>query len=196
MAEFTLPPVGSVCASLHGHSSRCFDVRVSQSARHALTCSEDGTAKLWDLSTNRQLFSFAHSSTDEVLRCGILNEPATAICTAGANGQAIIWAYNSDVNTYDNVCTLSHSDQIYTCEVLQNGILMTAADDEVHLWDLHAEHKISKGYKFESTLKQCDISDTFGGIRNPDKKAYVFDAKPSPIQEVSFSFFDVPRESV
>ena len=28
------------------------------------------------------------------------------------------------------------------------------------------------------------MGEAFGGPRNPDKKAYVFDAKPCPVQEV------------
>ena len=49
------------------------------------------------------------------------------------------------MNEYVPVCKLSHLDQVYTCEVLSDGRLLTAADDELHVWDIE---NAEKGYLF------------------------------------------------
>ena len=35
---------------------------------------------------------------------------------------------------FENVCTLQHTDQVYSCECLSNNRLLTASDDEVYLY--------------------------------------------------------------
>ena len=173
----------SILYSLHGHIGRCFDIRADSSMTRALTCSEDGTARLWDIQRRKELFMFDHSTTDEVLRCAILDESCSAICTAGADGKAILWALDSNAGESFYVPTfeLNHKDQIYSCEGLSNGRLLTAADDEVHIWDLEHAFKGSVGFRFENI--DDSASRVFGGERNPDNKAFVFDAKVNPMDE-------------
>ena len=68
--------------------------------------------------------------------------------------------------------------------MLQDGKLLTAADDEVHIWDIENALQGSRGFRFEIS-ESADRS--YGGDRNPDNKAFVFDAKASPTQESSIA---------
>lgn len=129
-----------------------------------------------------------HNKNAEVLRCCFLateSDDDQMICTAGSDGNIIIW--KNDIKTDSNNTqvkfhkeqTVRHDDksQIYTCEaLLQNNKssrqFITAADDsKLCLWDLN---------RLDSPLEWTfqSISEIgFGGERNPNNLAYLFDAK-------------------
>lgn len=117
------------------------------------------------------------------------------ICTCGADGNAIIWRYSG--TSYEKLTNLPHGDsQIYACEVIQSSNnpndsptnLITAADNEVILWNLEHSHVEPQKWVFNAFnhLTECgsDNNGNFGGSRNPDNIAYVFDVKV-PIQNSS-----------
>ena len=79
----------------------------------------------------------------EVLRCAFIDpDEGRVVCSAGADGKAIIWGALDDnsIEKFKKLCTLNHGEsQIYSCELLEhftNAQLLTAAENEVHLWNL------------------------------------------------------------
>ena len=77
---------------------------------------------------------------------------------------------------FESTCTLRHADQVYSCERMSGSRLLTAADDEVHVWDLSLTDRQSRGFKFQN-FDEAASENTFGGPRNADNKGVViFDA--------------------
>jgi WD40 repeat protein len=46
--------------SFIGHQGRCFDVRYSCQGGLAMSASEDGSVKMWDVNSRKCLFTFDH----------------------------------------------------------------------------------------------------------------------------------------
>ena len=109
---------------LLGPKGRAFDVRCQYDAAadrelvlSSLSC-EDGTASLWDLKTRRALQTLRHSKTDEVLRGSFLGDCGSRLCTAGADGNAVIWKLQLEQRAPpERAIVLEHRQaQIYAVE--------------------------------------------------------------------------------
>jgi hypothetical protein len=123
------------------------------------------------------------------------------ICTCGSDGNAILWnqCTSSNSSSYSQVLTLPHHDQIYAC-VTSEGIssphVITASDNLLHIWDLsNCSNDNSYSISFQSLSSLLDSggflhsspliassgpdSESFGGPRNPDNKAFIFDVQPA-----------------
>lgn len=167
--------------SLIGHKGRCFDVRRSFCEEWILSASEDSTAKLWNLDKKKTIFSFHHDDTTEVLRAAFLDKESNTICTCTSSGLAVLWKCAArDKSRFENIGSISHGEtQIYACESVTNQLL-TASENQIHFWDL-SDGDIQTADTWDFELTQTLIDGTvFGGPRNPDEIAYVFDAKPQP----------------
>lgn len=175
METFLKPPFTT---SLLGHTGKCYNLKFSSCENFLLSASEDSTAKLWNYKTKQTIFTFPHSKTAEVLRVSFLKDDVTSLMTCSADGQAILW---SSVETndfkYKEVCKLSHGNsQIYACEPLANGSgLITAADDELSIWDLQSHSKIYSWIFGQGSTSKGAVQ--FGGPRNPSNLVFIFDAK-------------------
>lgn len=91
------------------------------------------------------------------------------VLTCGADGMMYLWAINHD--KIDKIQEYPHGDtQIYGCEVIDRRVY-TAADDQLHLWDLEQNIKTSW-----SARKATDTA-AYGGVRNPENKLFIFDIK-------------------
>jgi len=203
------PSPSPIRFSLLGHKARCFDVRFQGNL--LLSASEDGTCKLWDASTRRCLFTFVHNNKDtEVLRASFVGPSGSLVCTCGADGVAILWSKKEGASSsswsFEQCGSMSHSEeQIYVSESVYNSStgnveLLTAADDRLYLWDLSAgEAAPRRSWSFVGSTRERKRGDlaggdgeedeegegadkvAFGGPRNPEQKAYIFDAKPAPL---------------
>ena len=116
--------------SFYGHKSRCFDVSFLECAIGAsngnpygdggrmnmfLSASEDGSAKLWDVSKKKVLHSFSHSRSYEVLRASFVVQDYV-IATCASDGSVIIWIKQMN-GKYHRKHILNHDGgQIYACE--------------------------------------------------------------------------------
>jgi WD40 repeat protein len=182
---------------LLGHKGRCFDVRISAQGSHVLSGSEDGTSRLWNLTSKTSIHTLIHDQTSEVLRAMFLSNPESSalhnlpeIVTCGSDGKAIVWSGPSGLKYEKKYELLHNNEQIYVCEYIpafNQAQLLTAADDSIYLWDLAKPDMPFFDSSFEATSNH---NIAFGGPRNPDNKAFIFDCKFSPIQ-VSSSIFAV-----
>lgn len=213
-----------VKSTLLGHKLRCFDVTTysgrwketepggAMSGGFLLSASEDGTAKLWRISSSddgsinaKCEHTFIHSKDDEVLRVAFIGGE-NVICTAGADGKVIVWSETKPVEEvydkggkgtvvnykrhYQQACTLSHGEgQLYVCEKLvdrqtaredgMSGSIMTAADDMLYIWDLGLNASADpRTWTFDSIVDKSSGGEAYGGARNEENVAYIFDAKP------------------
>ena len=172
-----------------GHKSRCFDVRVNGNGARALSASEDGTCKLWDIESKALQATLIHDSDSEVLRAVFLSTSENEkemVVSCGSNGKAIVWRMNEETSFYQQTLQLAHTtEQIYVCEaVLSSPIamqahLMTADEESVYIWNLDSPSfpLLTKSFASLSTSTQG-----FGGDRNPENKVFIFDCKFAPQQ--------------
>ncbi len=159
----------------------------------SIIASQDGSAKLWDISSRKCLATLPHNSSSEVLRATFLNssDSAKQIVTAGADGHARVWVSSSEEESsvkynFTNVCDLYHGeDQIYACEAIDRGCsrtqFITAAGSDLCLWetDCNIGRELHR-YKFNN-----DFRSSFGGPRNPQNDLFIFDTKPCQVASSS-----------
>ena len=168
----------TISFSLIGHKGRSFDCRLNATESLLVSSNEDSTAKIWDLKSKRAIFTLQHDKSHEVLRASFLSSSNVVTCTS--NGEIMIWNCPIDNNKASIVHRLSHeSSQIYACEtIFENEScvqLLTAADNSLYVWDIN-NYKLQDKWSFTS-----EISNGFGGPRNPNNDCFIFDAKPSTI---------------
>ena len=161
--------------------------------------------------SRKPLFIFKHSNDSEVLRSVFIKDKNTflTICTCGADGLASIWTQDITLEhstrpplsnmTFTKIKDLKHhDDQIYACESLGTGELITAAGDKINIWNYEKENEnkpylslifydskyslsAASSLAITDKTQHPDISQShFGGDRNPGNIEYVFDAKCSP----------------
>lgn len=178
----------SSTSTLLGHQSRCFDVRFNFDSQLFISSSEDGSSKLWNLQQKKCLNTLIHNKEAEVLRSCFLNKSNSLICTGGSDATAIIW--KKEGNKYNKVEKLKHTDesQVYVCESFchplnqfTDSLLLTAADNKLYIWDCEGNLQQPYIWTFEST--ESDPSARFGGARNEQNLAFIFDAKICPLSE-------------
>jgi len=187
--------------SLLGHKDRCFDIRFSSCSSKLISSSEDGTARVWSLNidnvqnTSKKVKEYKssiikHSTTSEVLRATFLPNDTNGYhyITCGADGKAIIWKDNKDNNSNNNeeyiqIATYDHGGegQIYACELLGQSSsssspshMLTAANDKMYIWDLETSQSTQE-FSFTPYNESKELA--YGGARNPDNIAYIFDVK-------------------
>ena len=146
-----------------------------------------------------------HCKEDEVLRVSFV-DGIKVICTAGADGNVIVWAESKPAEPifdqegtkvvnhkrhYHKVCTLGHGEgQVYVCERLHapsptttsseglSGGIITAADNMLYLWDLGLNAVSEpRTWTFQNLANGYDKA--YGGPRNEENMAFIFDAKSS-----------------
>ena len=194
--------------SLLGHKDRCFDIRFSSCSSKLISSSEDGTARVWSLNidnvqnTSKKVKEYKssiikHSTTSEVLRATFLPNGTNGYhyITCGADGKAIIWKDNSNSNEeYIQIATYDHGGegQIYACELLGQSSsssspshILTAANDKMYIWDLETSQSTQE-FSFTPYNESKELA--YGGARNPDNIAYIFDVKMVLSLSLSLSF--------
>ncbi len=75
---------------LVGHEKMVHEVDIDPDTRRVLSCSEDGTARLWDPETGAQLAEFRHS--DGAVLCARFSPDGDNCVTTGQDGRAFLWS--------------------------------------------------------------------------------------------------------
>lgn len=132
--------LGNYC----GHEGAVWDVDVDFNSKLLLTASADRSAKLWDVQTGKELFSFEHASS--VRSCGWA-EGDRMICTVGENNfdqQAAIFIYNITADIKDQTGVpvremfAKESGKVYTAlwGGLNTYIISCAEDGVIRKWNV------------------------------------------------------------
>ena len=137
--------------------------------------------------------NYGRSKEAEVLRaCALVlsHDHIKLFCTGGSDGCLHLWSVDANATQlkYKKVSSFKHrneASQIYACEPLINTAsseriqFLTGADNELLMWDSTA---VSAPLQKWSFLTHDESSGSvFGGLeRNPDREAFIFDAKPCP----------------
>ncbi|CAM9716132.1 unnamed protein product [Discosporangium mesarthrocarpum] len=183
---------------LIGHQSRTFDFQFHPSEDFAVSASEDGTARVWDLQ-NSKCVATLKGHTDEVLRVSWAlpaTETAVTLATGSADGTVRLWGLPRGQGAVRRAGKYRHLEclgqlshrgpgldgQVYSCHFLPGGSealgscglsanLLTASDSSLHFWDVGTQSRVSQ----RRLLKVGEHS--IGGGRNPSDLPFVFDTK-------------------
>ena len=180
--------------SFYGHKSRCFDVSFLECAIGAsngnpygdggrmnmfLSASEDGSAKLWDVSKKKVLHSFSHSRSYEVLRASFVVQDYV-IATCASDGSVIVWIKQMN-GKYHRKHILNHDGgQIYACETRSSA------------------YSIVEGTATSVSISNSSSVTVTKGGKNDDDSAHVvkFVAKILTVADDKLFLWEVTNEDI
>jgi len=120
------------------HSSDIISVVYSPDGKQIVTGSNDGTAKLWDVATGREIRTFSGHST--YVNSVAYSPDGKQIVTGSADGTAKLW----DVATGREIRSFSgHSDVVRSVAFSPDGKqIVTGSDRTAKLWDVATGREI------------------------------------------------------
>ncbi|CAK9090901.1 Uncharacterized WD repeat-containing protein all2124, partial [Durusdinium trenchii] len=119
--------------SFVGHSDEVFSVDFSPNGKNCATASKDGTARIWDVPTGKQLHVLLGHTTE--VTCVQYSPDGTRLATGSEDHQVIVW----DSLSGESLFTLSgHEDHILTVAFSPDGQQLASGgrDRQVRLWNL------------------------------------------------------------
>jgi len=146
--------------TLNGHTGPIFSAEFSPDGKRIATASADGSARIWDVSTGKELLSVKGSSIYDIdseqgyAWFTAFSPDGKFLATAGGDGVACIW----DASTGQQRITLDgHSDQVFTVAFSPDGnrLVTSSNDSTAKVWD------VTTG---EELLTVHEESDKEGGI--------------------------------
>eukprot|EP00752_Nemacystus_decipiens_P001222 g1222.t1 len=193
---------------LIGHQARTFDFQFHPTEDVAVSASEDGTARVWDLTNGRCAKSLeGHNKKHEVLRAcwappGAWGD-SVSIATGSADGIVRLWGTppgdrdddETGVGRYRSVKVvgqLRHRNQakgldgqVYSCQFIADtaGTPQASASPTGLLTasdsSVHLWDVETRTRVSSRALSKVG-DHSIGGERNPEDMSFVFDAKPRP----------------
>ena len=124
-----------VQATLYGHTGEIMGLAISPDAIRMATFSDDGTIKIWNAQSNRELLTIASGlKSQNIVRFINFSPDGKFLVTPANNSLAKIW----DVATGRKVLTLQgHQDEVTAALFSPDGDLIATAsiDKTIKLWD-------------------------------------------------------------
>jgi WD40 repeat protein len=125
---------GRPLKNLKGHKAPILKAIFSANEEKLLTCSADGTAKLWSLGSNKKPINF-DEHTEDVLGGTFLSEDSNSpIITWSRDNKIYLWnAAGEKITSFEG-----HSENVYDVAVSpkRDKIITRSSDRTVKLWDI------------------------------------------------------------
>ena len=128
---------------------------LSPNGKQVLTVSNDGTARLWDLRSGRQLQVF-YEPTGESMNSAWFSPDGTKIVTSSNDGTARIWS----VATGALVQTFSGLDRspVYNAAFSRSGqLVVTCSGDAATIWSAQTGQQLTE-FRPGTTLSDCEFN--------------------------------------
>ena len=128
---------------------------LSPNGKQVLTVSNDGTARLWDLRSGRQLQVF-YEPTGESMNSTWFSPDGTKIVTSSNDGTARLWS----VATGALIQTFSGLDRspVYNAAFSRNGqLVVTCSADAATIWSAQTGQPLTE-FRSGAALSDCEFS--------------------------------------
>jgi WD40 repeat protein len=163
-------------ARLVGHQGWVMCVRFSTDGTRMVTCSEDGTARVWDVATGRQIgVLIGHQGS---VRKAVFSPDSTRVVTAGSDGTARLW----DAENGKEIVTLEgHKGNVWDAAFSPDGsrVATISEDHTGRIWNAATGQEIAVLMGHDDDLNN-DVEFSPDGGRvvtaSDDNTARVWDA--------------------
>ena len=123
--------------------------------KQILTANNDGTARLWDVTSGRQLQVFSEPSGGD-MNSAWFNSSGTEVVTASNDGTAHIWS----TTTGALLRTLAGSDRgpVYNAAFSPNGqLVVTCSGSSASIWSARTGQQLTE-FQYGNSLSDCEFS--------------------------------------
>lgn len=170
-----------------GHEGAVWDVDVDFESKTLLTASADRTAKLWDVQTGKEQFSFGHASS--VRSCGFADGDRMILTVSENNfdQQATVYIYNKTDDIADQTDVpvramfAEGSGKVYTAlwGGLNTHVLSAGEDGKVRKWNVETGQEEMAVQAHSKTIKclQYNKDKTMFITASADHTAKIYDAR-------------------
>jgi WD40 repeat protein len=175
----------------------------SRDGRRVVTASADGTARIWDVETGRQLASLSHNNSpvsNPSVRHASFSPGGRYVVTAATDKTAAVW----NTANGEQVCTVQHEDQVRRAAFSSNGryIVTGSADRTARVWDSRTGNPVSKkpmshaGFVYfvafspngKLVVTACDDENKTVGVWDVKTAERVMEALPNSDDVLSAAF--------
>ncbi|MEM9840556.1 MAG: NB-ARC domain-containing protein [Pseudomonadota bacterium] len=127
-----LLPLGAERIRLEGHGQTVTSAIFSPDGTRALTASEDGTARLWDVARGKEIWSF--NGHGDWVQSAVFSSDGTKVLTASEDGTARLWdvKMGTEIMSFDG-----HHNEVSSAVFSPDdaSILTASHDHTARLWD-------------------------------------------------------------
>eukprot|EP01038_Epipyxis_sp_PR26KG_P013480 gene13480-18085_t len=176
---------GAKCLDLNGHSGAIYTCKLSHCLSYVLSCSEDKTAKVWNVRTGECLITYS-GHTKRINDCDFHPEfhpnllyPCVITCSSDCTMK--LWNGSTDAS-----CVLTikgHSQSIYRCSFSPDGksMISCSEDKTVRTWCYPEGYLLFIYRGHQSPVTTVNISPTgryiLSGSDYGERKLLLWDAK-------------------
>ncbi|KAJ3424435.1 u3 small nucleolar RNA-associated protein 15 [Anaeramoeba flamelloides] len=128
--------------SLKKHKRAVRSCYFSNNNTTILTCSDDKTAKIWDIPTETEIETFL--GHQDYVRSGIQNSDQESLWATGSYDHKIkLWDQRISEKDGKNILTLDHGSPVESIISLRSGgLLVSAGSNEIKIWDVISGGKL------------------------------------------------------
>jgi WD40 repeat protein len=115
------------------HGEDISHIVVLPDGKRVLTSAQDGHARLWDLTTGKQIQRYQHANGGNAWNTQLV-PGGKQLVTSGSGKRITLW----DLNTGKSIRSYKHGDTVYRVAVSRDGSLVAGAEDDgaVIIWEL------------------------------------------------------------
>lgn len=155
--KFTEPPgvIGGIGGGQGVGGSPMRWAVFSPNGKQVLTVSDDGTARLWDLDTGRQLQVF-YEPTGESMNSAWFSPDGTKVVTSSNDGTARIW--NVVAGTLARTFSGPDHSPVYNAAFSRNGqLVVTCSADAATIWSTRTGQPLTE-FQSRTPLSDCEFN--------------------------------------
>ncbi|TDH72813.1 uncharacterized protein CCR75_005253 [Bremia lactucae] len=146
----------AILRSFKGHTAATRSTRFSSDNVHVLSCSDDKTARYWDLPTGKPLALLGEHS--DYVRSSGANPSSHNIWATGSYDHTVkLWDLRtSDQTVSKSSMSLNHGAPVEACMIMPGGsLLLSAGGNSIKVWDILSGGRILHSFSSHQKTITC-----------------------------------------